>query len=56
MRPLRSVSTPAAAPGAPLAAYAIARDGSSWHVNARLEELLGYAESTLTARFPSPTS
>jgi diguanylate cyclase (GGDEF)-like protein/PAS domain S-box-containing protein len=54
MRPLRSVSTPAAAPEAPLAAYAIARDGSSWDANARLEELLGYAESTLTAQFPSP--
>jgi diguanylate cyclase (GGDEF)-like protein/PAS domain S-box-containing protein len=51
MRPLRSVSTPSTAPSAPFATYAIAPDGSSWDVNARLEELLGYAESTLTAQF-----
>jgi diguanylate cyclase (GGDEF)-like protein/PAS domain S-box-containing protein len=51
MRPLRSVSTPATAPSAPFATYAIAQDESSWDVNARLEELLGYAESTLTPQF-----
>jgi diguanylate cyclase (GGDEF)-like protein/PAS domain S-box-containing protein len=51
MRPLRSVPTPATAPSAPFATYALAQGGSSWEVNARLEELLGYAESTLTAEF-----
>jgi diguanylate cyclase (GGDEF)-like protein/PAS domain S-box-containing protein len=51
MRPLRSVPSPAAAPAAPFPTYAIAQDGSSWDVNARFEQLLGYAESTLTAQF-----
>jgi PAS domain S-box-containing protein len=54
MRPLRSVPTPATAPSAPFATYAIAQDGASWDVNARFERLLGYAESTLTAQFATP--
>jgi diguanylate cyclase (GGDEF)-like protein/PAS domain S-box-containing protein len=45
--------TAAMAPSVPLASYVMALDGSSWDVNARLEELLGYAESTLTARIAS---
>jgi diguanylate cyclase (GGDEF)-like protein/PAS domain S-box-containing protein len=53
MRPLRSVPSPATAPSAPFATYAIAQDGSSWDVNPRFEQLLGYAESTLTAEFAS---
>ena len=53
MRPLRSVPSPATAPSAPFATYAIAQDGSSWDVNARFEQLLGYAVSTLTAQFAS---
>jgi diguanylate cyclase (GGDEF)-like protein/PAS domain S-box-containing protein len=53
MRPLRSVPTPATAPSAPFGTYAIAQDGSSWDVNARFEQLLGYAESTVTAQFES---
>ena len=51
MRPLRSVPTPATAPSAPYPSYAIAPDASSWDVNPRFEELLGYAESTLVAQF-----
>ncbi|HEV2875110.1 MAG TPA: EAL domain-containing protein [Thermoleophilaceae bacterium] len=51
MRPLRSVPTPATAPSAPFATYAIAQDGSSWDVNVRFEELLGYAGATVTAQF-----
>jgi PAS domain S-box-containing protein len=51
MRPLRSVPTPATAPSAPYPSYAIAPDASSWDVNARFEELLGYAESTLAGQF-----
>jgi diguanylate cyclase (GGDEF)-like protein/PAS domain S-box-containing protein len=54
MRPLTSVSTAATAPSAPLATYVIALDGSSWDVNPRLEDLLGYAETTLTAEVASP--
>src|SRR5918999_782717 len=53
MRPLRSVPSPATAPSAPFATYAIAEDGSSWEVNSRFEQLLGYAESTLAAQFDS---
>ncbi len=53
MRPLRSVPSPATAPSAPFGTYAIAQDGSSWDVNARFEQLLGYTESTLTAQFAS---
>src|ERR687895_2040059 len=53
MRPLRSVPSPATAPSAPFATYAIAEDGSSWEVNSRFERLLGYAESTLAAQFDS---
>jgi diguanylate cyclase (GGDEF)-like protein/PAS domain S-box-containing protein len=48
MRPLPSVSAPAASPSPPLATYVVAHDDSSWTVNGRLEELLGYPESTLT--------
>ena len=51
MRPLRSVPSPATAPTAPFATYAIAEDGSSWDVNVRFEQLLGYTESTLAAQF-----
>jgi diguanylate cyclase (GGDEF)-like protein/PAS domain S-box-containing protein len=51
MRPLRSVPTPATAPSAPYPAYAIAPDASSWDVNPRFEQLLGYAESSVTAQF-----
>jgi diguanylate cyclase (GGDEF)-like protein/PAS domain S-box-containing protein len=54
MRQLMSVSTAAEAPPAPLATYVIALDGSGWDVNPRLEELLGYAEATLTAEVASP--
>jgi diguanylate cyclase (GGDEF)-like protein/PAS domain S-box-containing protein len=53
MRPLRSVPSPATAPSAPFGTYAIAQDGSSWDVNPRFEQLLGYAESSLTAQFAS---
>ena len=53
MRPLRSVPSPATAPTAPFATYAIAEDGSSWDVNARFEQLLGYTEASLTAQFAS---
>jgi diguanylate cyclase (GGDEF)-like protein/PAS domain S-box-containing protein len=53
MRPLRSVPTPGTAPSAPFGTYAIAQDGSSWDVNVRFEQLLGYAESTVTAQFES---
>jgi len=53
MRPLRSVPSPATAPTAPFATYAIAADGSSWDVNARFEQLLGYTEASLTAQFAS---
>jgi hypothetical protein len=41
MRPLRSVPTPATAPSAPFATYAVGQDGSSWDVNSRFEQLLG---------------
>src|ERR671914_84441 len=51
MRPLRSVPTPATAPSAPYPSYAIAPDASSWDVNSRFEQLLGYAESSVTAQF-----
>jgi diguanylate cyclase (GGDEF)-like protein/PAS domain S-box-containing protein len=51
---MMSVSSPVAASSIPLATYAIASDGSSWEVNARLEERLGYAESTLTAEVTTP--
>jgi diguanylate cyclase (GGDEF)-like protein/PAS domain S-box-containing protein len=53
MRPLRSVPSPATAPTAPLATYALADDGSSWDVSVRFEQLLGYTESSLTAQFAS---
>ena len=53
MRLRTSVSTAAMAPS-PLATYVIALDGSSWDVNPRLEELLGYPEGTLTAEIASP--
>jgi diguanylate cyclase (GGDEF)-like protein/PAS domain S-box-containing protein len=53
MRPLRSVPSPATAPSAPFATYALAEDGSSWDVNARFEQLLGYGESTLAGQFES---
>ena len=53
MRPLRSVPGPATAPSAPFGTYATAQDGSSWDVNARFEQLLCYAESTLADQFAS---
>jgi diguanylate cyclase (GGDEF)-like protein/PAS domain S-box-containing protein len=53
MRPLRSVPAPASAPSAPFASYSIAHDGSSWDVSPRFEQLLGYAESSLTAQVAS---
>jgi diguanylate cyclase (GGDEF)-like protein/PAS domain S-box-containing protein len=52
MRPLGSVP-PTATTSLPFASYTVARDGSRWHANARLEALLGHPEGTLTAAVPS---
>jgi diguanylate cyclase (GGDEF)-like protein/PAS domain S-box-containing protein len=54
MRLSLPAATAAMAPSVPLASYVIALDGSSWDVNARLEALLGYEESTLRDRVSSP--
>jgi diguanylate cyclase (GGDEF)-like protein/PAS domain S-box-containing protein len=57
MQPATTVSTAEAAPLAtpsPLATYVIALDGSSWDVNTRLEEMLGFAPATLKAAVGTP--